>query len=223
MKKAIEIEELRISSNGEHLEFIINCPADYRFTEFTIQVGDEDDKYSVADSLFYEHVENKEGNDTVVPVENEDNRFIGQIPVSLFGVSGPAIYKIYLEAKHRSDCVEHSAESCDKPDETIYAKAYISDVSHVYQCLVDDILSLDAKCTDTEAQDRVIRNYLILYAHQEALRLGHIDEATKWFYMMDNCFSGKCGCGHKRNINLGCGCRHEPKGRPAPSNCGCRR
>lgn len=228
MKKAIEIEEMRISSNGEHLEFIINCPADYQFTEFTIQVGDDDDEYSIAESLFYDE-------ETGEYLGGEENRFIGQVPVNLFGVSEPEIYTIHLAAKYKllEDNTEEELEieeelnPCEETIEKfIYADAMISDVSQAYYCLMDDILSLDAKCSDKETQDRVIRNYLILYAHQEALRLGYIDEATKWFNMIANCFTGRCGKSKKRNVNEGCGCKalYSNKPKPQPQfNCGCHR
>lgn len=235
MKKAIEITEMRISSNGQHLEFIIECPLDYQFTKFTIQVNDEDDEYSIAESLFY---------DEDRYITSTDNRFVGQVPVELFGVTEPAIYTIHLEAEHTDD-VEHTDEEtasedawnnnnslkdseCNPYPQTIYADAYISDVSHAYDCLIDDIVAFDtSKCADSEVQDRVIRNYLILYAHQEALHLGYIDEATKWFRMIQQCFTGKCGGGKDRNGKYsGCGCgkslpHYEM---PKPHNdCGCRR
>lgn len=226
MKKAIEITEMRISPSGKFLEFIVECPLDYHFTKFTIQVNDEDDEYSIAESLFY---------DENGYITSTDNRFVGQVPVELFGVTEPAIYTIHLEADHvqsedtADDTQFESDHAChDVAPQTIYADAYISDVSHAYDCLIDDIVAFDtSKCADSEVQDRVIRNYLILYAHQEALHLGYIDEATKWFRMIQQCFTGKCGGGKDRNGKYsGCGCgkslpHYEM---PKPHNdCGCRR
>lgn len=296
MNKAIEIEELRISSNGKHLEFIINCPADYRFTEFTIQVQGSKDVYSIADSLFYSNGQY---------IEENGNRFTGQVPVTLFGVNKPEIYQIRLEAEHVGNCslpvgyedesifeikngfvynknygfveavgtpesfytyedgkfyygtdkeelptvmyeaftVNHNGEvlnlyesekvqavceevstecSCGESySNIIQADALISDVSNVYRCLMDDVLSLQAACTDKDAQDRVIRNYLILYAHQEALRLGYIDDAVKWFKLLSNCF-GRCTNSNNRNNNISCGCTPTPS-ISVNNNCGCLR
>ena len=52
MKKAIEIGVLRVSSNGKYIEFIINCPKDFYFTDFVVSIYDGGDKYSLKDCLF---------------------------------------------------------------------------------------------------------------------------------------------------------------------------
>lgn len=309
MNKAIEIEEMRISSDGKNLEFIINAPGDYQFSKFIIEV--DNTPYSIGNSLFFDKDQNY--------IKHEDNRFTGRVPVSLFGVSGPAIYKICLKADHVEDCVfpigydpeiysltdgivynqyrfkevnpeeskplegyhckifEYGSQhqvtffygeevlpttfqkrltfnqsdittsedliTCSviydvnnseivkgiyetDPDNYLIADAYISDVSHAYHCLMDDILSLQAKCADKEIQDRVIRNYLMLYAHQEALRLGYIDEATKWFNLIDNCFTGICKKSKSRDVRVDCGCKSTSQTRKPiehHTNCGCRK
>ena len=207
MDKAIEIEELRVSSNGEHIEFIINCPSDYKFSKFTVQVYGDTEVYSIAESLFYD----EQGE----YITDTNNRFMGQVPVYLFGVSGPSMYEILIEAYHIDD-EEHSEDELvfeesqyQKFPPVISTVAVISDVSNVYACLMDDILSLDVKCVDKTIQDRVIRNYLILYAHEQALRLNLVDEAYRWFKILKNCFSpcnnNQC-CDKAPSIN-DCGCQ----------------
>lgn len=215
MEKAITIEVLRISSNGQHLEFIISCPSDYQFTEFTVQIDGRGDKYSIAKSLFYDET-------TGDYIVNPDNKFIGQVPVELFDVTGPEIYHIYIKAEHQLHADPEGVEKCEKAPDVIESESWISDVSQVYYCLMDDILAFDTKCADKDIQDRVIRNYLILCAHEEALKLGLLDEAKKWFQMMENCFTGRCKHSIDRNNNSGCGCgsvRHEHHHHH--SGCGC--
>jgi len=54
MAKAIEIELLRVSANGQNIEFIINCPYDYKFTTFEIEVVSKKETFSIAETLFYD-------------------------------------------------------------------------------------------------------------------------------------------------------------------------
>lgn len=211
MNKEIEIVVMRVSSNGSSIEFIINCPKDYDFTVFEIEVVGQEDKYSVAEGLF-------------VP---GTHHYVGQIPVESLGQTLPQIYKIHLEAEHveeyDTDIDNNVVETpCDQPAPVIEAEVFISDVSQVYSCLMDGVISLNSKCTDSEVLDDIIRKYLILYAHQEALRYKLPEEAIKYFHMMDNCFN-PCK-GHGRNVSCGCGCGTKPVQMPKPkSSCGCSR
>ena len=206
IKKEIEISVLRVSSTGKYIEFVINCPIDYKFSKFTIQVYGKDQVYSIAESLFY--------NEQNEYITETDNIFSGQVDVKLLDVTEPSMYQIFLEAEHKSkeehqeNYIDQEASTCEQPPETIKATAIISDVSNVYNCLMDDILSLNAKCVDKTIQDRVIRNYLILYAHQQAMQLNLIDEAYRWFKIIRNCFSpcanNSC-CSKEESVNT-CPC-----------------
>ena len=142
---------------------------------------------------------------------------MGQVPVSLLGATGPTIYHIYIEATHIAGCEEVAIEGVTHT-EVISKSATVSDVSNVYKCLIDDIVALQATCADKSIQDRVIRNYLMLYAHQEALQLNYLDEGRKWFKYLQNC--GNSCSSPDRDINVGCGC----KDNVSPVNdCGCRK
>lgn len=191
-KLRIEIEEMRISSDGQFLEFIFNCPDGYKFDTFLLQVVGTTDVYDLSEAVFTEDL----------------IRVIGSIPVAFFKVTKPEIYEIKLAAKNVVD-----------EDDVLEETIFISDVKDVYDCLMRDIKALDAKCMDEEIQNRVIRNYLILYAHQEALHHQEVKEAVRWFNMMKNCFSGLCESPHE---GPDCGCGHHR----APiehNNCGCKK
>lgn len=203
-KKDIEIEELRVSSNGSAIEFAINCPGEYYFTEFIIYVGDK--QFSISDSLFKD-----EGGNYLIG----QTRFVDAILLSELGVQEPSIFRIVLRAEKIED-VEQECD-CDDFPNSLEKEVYISDVSNVYHCLMDDIFALGSQCLDEEVQNRVIRNYLMLYAHQEALHLKQIDEAKKWFSYIKNCFKSPCDNKKDRN-GVDCGCQNPA---PKPSNCGC--
>lgn len=207
-KKNIEIEELRVSSDGSAIEFAFNCPSEYYFTEFIIEVVKSDKQFSLADALF----KDESGNYLI-----GTTRFADAVLLSDLGVTEPSIFKITIRAERKEDFTQE----CDCGDfpETLEKEAYISDVSNVYKCLIDDIIALDSRCLDGDVQDRVIRNYLMLYAHQEALKLKLIDEAEKWFSYIKTCFNN---CGQHDRNGADCGCSQKISA-PAPSNCGCGR
>lgn len=202
MKKAIEISVLRVSSNGKYIEFIINCPRDYYFTDFVINVEGGTDKYSLKESLFIPPTE-YEGADIIDGPDEQRyfNRhfYSGQVKIEDLGVDVPEIYEINIEAWHNpyADSEEENEmekNDCWTPDPVINVHAYISDVSKAYTCMMDDILAMGSGekiCEDSELTDRIIRNYLILYAHQEAMHMHEIYEARKYFTFLNKCFN-KC-------------------------------
>ena len=218
MKKAIEISVLRVSSNGKYIEFIINCPKDYFFTDFVVNVYGGDDKYSLKDCLFLVP-EDYEGEDPTVEGEDgnlywDKHYYSGQFKLEDIDVTKPEMFEIQLEAEHNPNCDEQEPHYKGTLEETVY----ISDVSNVYSCLMNDILSLGAElCNNTEVQDRVIRNYLILYAHQEAMKLRELQEAKKYFSLLTKCFTN---CNKTYNRCSACG--NDNYSTYKPSNCGCK-
>lgn len=205
MVKAITINLLRVSPAGDAIDFSIDCPFDYYFTDFEVEVlGVEDAKYNI------NHIFLLDGE-----YNTFQKRFAGSIPLSELGQEGEKrMYKIVIRAKH--DCQECLA--IDSP--YIEANVLISDVSGVYSCLMDDVLSLDAKCGNSEALDNLSRNYMILMAHQMAMNFGYEDEAMRYFNMLSNCFkkcASKC-----RNVGSTCGCGTQPIVKPKKTTgCGC--
>lgn len=201
MIKAIEISVLRVSSNGKHIEFIINCPDCYYFTDFTIQAVDSEDVYSLKDCLFKcdetaeDAILNEDGN-----YYHNKQAYNGRFEVSDLGQNKPNIYEVKLIASPNT--VDEECVGCCS-EYPLEDTAYISDVSNVYDCLFDDILAMrdsgECGCVNDDKMDRVIRNYLILYAHQESLHLKRLDEAKRYFRMMQNCFNG-CSATSKRMI-----------------------
>jgi hypothetical protein len=79
------------------------------------------------------------------------NDLILNFPVStLEGVTGPAIYEIYIKA-------ENLVEGIELEDTLI-----LSDVQYVYRNLIDGLISSD-KCE--LLSDELVKQYLLLYGH----------------------------------------------------------
>lgn len=68
--------------------------------------------------------------------------------------------------------------------------AICSDVNNIYYTLVDGIINPGDRCTTIS--DEVIRNYIILYAHLQALDKREYDEALLYFKMINSHFDN-CG------------------------------
>ena len=75
-----------------------------------------------------------------------------------------------------------------------------SNVNFVYQNLLNPILGLTNCCVDATTYDTLMRNYMILYAHQEAMRLERYTEAEYFYGIIWNLFDN-CG-GSQRSGTL---------------------
>lgn len=113
------------------------------------------------------------------------------------------------------------AGSTNLPDAT----AICSDVSNVYNNILDEVINSTGVCD--KVSDQAIRNYLILFAHQEALRLGHKEDAILYFNMINNNFN-RCGTFARQGSGPKCGCQSNAGAsvsRPSVSSrgasCGC--
>jgi hypothetical protein len=63
--------------------------------------------------------------------------------------------------------------------------AICSDVNFVYRCLLDGILE-EGPCDPVS--DEIIRKYLILYGHETAMKLRHLETAERYFKYLAKCF-----------------------------------
>ena len=77
-----------------------------------------------------------------------------------------------------------------------------SDVNNIYNYLLQCLLSLDSRCAELDNDIR--RAFIILYGHQEAMRLERIDEAEYFYNILKNNFSN-CNSSVRTNNNCGCG------------------
>lgn len=236
MKKAIEISVLRVSSNGKYIEFIINCPKDYYFTDFIINVYDSIDKYSLKDSMFVAESGDEDailGHDDETYYHNKQY-YSGQFKIEDIGVTKPEMFEVTITAEHNNgfqdDEEQHPSDAIDPeciiPDQELHSYACISDVSKVYSCLMEDILSMGSDlCDNSNVTDKLIRNYLILYAHQEAMHMRELSEARKYFTLLQKCFSN-CGGNQVTSCkvcNGGTLTEYRRYDTYKPSNCNCGR
>lgn len=83
-----------------------------------------------------------------------------------------------------------------------------SDVNNVYTLLKDNILNLNANCISPNDYQMLLRNYMFLYAHLEAMRLERFNDAEMYYDLIKKSFKY---CNTNRSVNKivlnSCNCR----------------
>ena len=193
----ISVSLLRVSNghveiegpNKKAIDLIVDCPTGYKFTSCILEARESENSkqvYNLDDALFGD--------------AKLDTHWNIVIPLAFLGIDGNAIYRITLKAR---PLIEENGEYIDEIDEdgdSITTTMLTSDVTGSFNCLMSSILTGDP----CKLSDEVIRNYLILYAHQVALQDGNEDLAWEYFKMLDNCFN-RCGKDHSHVSSCNCG------------------
>ena len=177
MNKAISVSLAKIDYDlGEpYIKIIADCPSGYEFTLFQISVHMIENGQWV--TKYFDASQVLAGQSSTIMA----------LPVSyLPDVAGPAIYEIELKAEDLASYEE------------VFDKLILSDVYYVYRDLLDGLLSSD-RCDPLS--DELIKKYLILYGHQQALQ-EDLDVAKELFKLLHNNFT-KCG-NNSRIVNCGC-------------------
>ena len=148
-----------------------------------------------------------------------------RLRIGLEGFGGTGMFKVEM----RESWVGEGEEPTDskvgcKPSELV-TTAYASDVSFVYKHLLTKLLNMNCDCYKVD--EDLERNFMFLYAHQEAMQMNRIAEATKFYTALYKNFNK---CGPINRIGTPCNCQTRPS-RPvapgygikaeAPKGCGC--
>ena len=189
---SIQINLLRISPDSQYLEFSVECPANYRFKKLDIKKFDylTTEGYPANSSGFVEA-------DNLY--KRTSTKEIMRIATSIFGGTGmfQVVFGVSWEGVGEEPLLSNGTKLSDK--ETI---GICSDVNNIYNYLLQCLLSLDSRCAELDNDMR--RAFIILYGHQEAMRLERIDEAEYFYNILKNNFSN-CNSSVRTNNNCGCG------------------
>lgn len=189
----IQINLLRISPDSEYLEFSVECPTNYRFDKLHIK------KYDYLTTTGY-----PANNSGFVDASNlyskTSTKEVMRVATSIFGGSGmfQVVFGVEWVGQTSEPLLPDGTKLSDK--ETI---GVCSDVNNIYNYLLQCLLNLDNKCSTLNNDTR--RAFIILYAHQEAMRLERLEEAEYFYNILKNNFSScststriitnTCGCG----------------------------
>ena len=178
----IQIHILRISSDGQFLEFNVEAPENYTFTSLVVVRYDPITKQDL-DPI-----------DITVALNRSSNVEILRVSTLVFGADS-TMYKLTFKAARNSGVDEQEVVG------------YCSNVSFVYVGMLDNIMKLTASCIKEPEVNALNRNNLILHAHTEAMRLGRVEDAKYFYNIIWNNFSRCPVSGRYPNSNtLNCGC-----------------
>jgi len=163
----IQIHILRISSDGKFLEFNVECPINYTFNLLEITRYNPETKLD-GDIVDFSVALKKT---TTVETLRIEAAFLGT-PVTF--------YTVKFGIKRTGTEITQTSI------------AYCSNVSFVYANMLDLVMQLTASCVSDSDFKNLTRNHLILYAHQEALRLNRVIEAKYFYDILVNNFNN-CG------------------------------
>ena len=184
-KLANSVSLFRVSPDSKFLDLMIDCPKDYLFTSFILNIWlpstNETKSFDLSEAIFAD-----DDNNPII-----QNHWIVRIPLEDLGITEPAMYYATLKS-------EYIGEGDQTP---LITELVASDVNYAYQCMLEEILKLD-KCSTLS--DDMIRKYLLLYGHQSAMFVNHDETAKEYFKLISNCF-GKCPTSVPKGTSS-CGC-----------------
>ena len=138
--KHIEIALFRVSSDSRYLDIIFDCPEEYYFNTFLLEVRYLD---KVMKSQFFDL------SATLFNVDAEDlsntinkKHWVVRIPLNMLGMFGPAIYKGTIKAQILPEAAELSESDCPPAPDTLVDHMVCSDVNYAYRCMLQDLLSI---------------------------------------------------------------------------------
>lgn len=196
--KSINISLFRVSADSKYLDIMFELPGMYKLTNMTVRIYQYtgcDKDYQISE--FEPNIENLDQSDFTIRLSLNENQPDG-LEIKPFT---PIICQLELNAK----VIKEYEDSLDCDDLTeIQAFALASDVNFVFDDLMNDVLTM-GDCGEPSSD--LMRNYMILFAHQEAMRLSKIEEAKKYYKILAKKFNSCCNNNKSySNSSIGCGC-----------------
>lgn len=189
----IQINLLRISPDSKYLEFSVKCPTNYLFNKLFIK------KYDAIpidsnDDLWRDvsHLLQRTSTEEIMRISTEA---LSGFPIEpdINGNMASTMYYVQFGV----EWIEPNPGNPTLPVPTIEDVIGVtSDVNKVYILLKDYILNLDLLCNNPDDYNTLLRNYMFLYAHTEAMRLERFDDAEMLYDILKKSFSK---CGYKRS------------------------
>lgn len=162
----IHINLLRISTDSQYLEFSVECNVDYIFNQLYITrynvLTKNDDPPKDASSI----------------LSGTTNQEIIRISTAALGIGNEAnvsMYKVEFGVIRIGSLIDPQNPEIDN------VIGICSNINFVYANMLDLVMNLTNCCISQSEYETLSRNHMILYAHQEAMRLERYSEA-KYFY-----------------------------------------
>lgn len=173
----IQVNLFRISANQEYLEFILDCPEDYRFNKMLLKQYDYTPTSDI-DSGWRDF-------STIFNPVTDSSRIIARIKIvdpEHTDFTAPTLFYATLGVTYIG--IDPEAEELE--DVTIAC----SNVAWMYSKNLDLIMNTDvANITDPEYKS-ISRNYIYIQAHLEAMRLERFEEAERFYTLLKKLYNG---------------------------------
>jgi hypothetical protein len=178
----IQVNLFRISANQEYLEFILDCPEDYRFNKLMLKqydytpTSDIDSGWRDLSSIF--------------DPETDSSRVIARMKIidPSTDFTAPTIF-------YASIGVTWIGEGDEQPDDNgeylseLDTAVACSNVSWVYENNLSMVMSMDVLNIADGQYKAISRNYVTTQAHLEAMRLERFDEAEKLYDLLKKIYA----------------------------------
>ena len=175
----IQINLLRVSPDSKYLEFSVECPTNYRFNKLDIKKFD----YLTTEGYPTNYLGFVDGS---ALYKRESTKEVMRIATSIFGSTG--MFQVVFSVDWDEEL--YGPEPLLSDGTKLSAKEVVgvcSDINNIYNYLLQCLLSLDSRCVELNNDMR--RAFIILYGHQEAMRLERIEDAEYFYNILKNNFS----------------------------------
>lgn len=207
--KFITISLFRVRpGDSTKLDMIFSCFTGYYFTSLILDIcylvnGEfVNQQYDLSPAIFK------------VPTQGEQyqTRYAISLPLDKLEIYQSTIYPAIYTGTFTIARYDQNVEAIT--EENNQDVAVCSDVNYAYHCMLKDLLEMQdlSSCNQcVEVSDELIRKYLILYGHYQALNCGDGEFAKTFFKIINNCFGNcpstpiNCGCASKRVTSCNCG------------------
>lgn len=179
----IQINLFRVSANQEYLEFILDCPEDYRFNRLLLKQYDYIPT-SELDSGWRDY-------SNIFDPLTDSSRVIFRIKIideaSTF--TNASIFYADFGVTYVGDGDEPVSDDGTLLSEQTFTAA-CSNVSWIYEHNLDLVLNMDVTNIKDLEYKTITRNFIYIQSHIEAMKLERFDEAERFYDLLKKIYNG---------------------------------
>lgn len=194
----IYINLLRISPDSQYIEFSVECPTNYIFNTLNIKKYDWETTTGYPDNALG-------WVDASALYQGSSTKEVMRIATSIF--KGSTMFQLEFGVQWIGGETEPlNPDGSKLSDQTTIGVC--SDINNIYEYLFTEMLNLyTSLITCVSISDDLKRAYIILYAHQNAMALGRIEDAEMFYDVLKNNF-GTCSQVVRQNSgnSFSCNC-----------------
>ena len=179
----IQVNLFRVSANQDYLEFILDCPENFRFNKLMLKQYDYTPTSSL-DSGWRDF-------SSIFDPETDSTRIIARVKIIDPSTDFTAATLFYATLGVTWVGEEDEPAQDDGTYLTdIEVAVACSNVTWVYEHNLSLVMQLEDVTVNDPLYKSVTRNYLYTQAHLEAMRLERFDEAERFYTLLKKIYNG---------------------------------